>query len=59
LVSDKGFGIVAAADGSEHFFHQSVCAQFDSIYEAQTVTFEPGQSPKGPRAEKRARRVTH
>ena len=51
LVSDKGFGFVAAADGVEYFFHQSACAQFDSIREGQSVTFEPGQGPKGPRAE--------
>ena len=51
LVSDKGFGFVAAADGVEYFFHQSACAQFESIHEGQSVTFEPGQGPKGPRAE--------
>jgi cold shock CspA family protein len=26
LVSDKGFGFVAAQDGNEYFFHQSACA---------------------------------
>lgn len=51
LVSEKGFGFVAAADGGEYFFHQSACAQFDSMHEGQSVTFEPGQGPKGPRAE--------
>jgi cold shock protein len=51
LVRDKGFGFVAAADGSEYFFHQSACAEFDSVREGQSVTFEPGQGPKGPRAE--------
>ena len=51
LVSDKGFGFVAAADGSEYFFHQSSCAQFDTMREGQNVTFETGQGPKGPRAE--------
>lgn len=51
LVSDKGFGFVAGADGNEYFFHQSGCAQFDSLREGQNVTFEPGQGPKGPRAE--------
>jgi CspA family cold shock protein len=51
LVNDKGFGFVAAADGSEYFFHQSACDQFDSLREGQNVTFDAGQGPKGPRAE--------
>ena len=53
LVSEKGFGFLAAADGSEYFFHQSACngCQFDSLREGQAVTFETGQGPKGPRAE--------
>ena len=51
LVSDKGFGFVAAEDGSEDFFHQSACANFDSLREGQRVTFQAGQGPKGPRAE--------
>ena len=53
LVSDKGFGFVAAGDGSEYFFHQSACVgvQFDSLREGQAVTFEKSQGPKGPRAE--------
>ena len=51
LVSEKGFGFVAASDGSEYFFHQSACAQFETLREGQHVTFETGQGPKGPRAE--------
>ena len=51
LVSDKGFGFVAAEDGSEYFFHQSACAEFHSLREGQPVTFRTGQGPKGPRAE--------
>jgi CspA family cold shock protein len=53
LVSDKGFGFVAAQDGTEYFFHQSACTgvPFDSLREGQSVTFEKGQGPKGPRAE--------
>lgn len=53
LVSDKGFGFVAAEDGSEYFFHQSACTStpFDNMREGQAVTFERGQGPKGPRAE--------
>ena len=53
LVSDKGFGFIAAQDGSEYFFHQSGCVgmRFDDLREGQPVTFEKGQGPKGPRAE--------
>ena len=53
LVSDKGFGFVAAADGNEYFFHQSACVdgQFDQLREGQAVTFDAGQGPKGPRGE--------
>jgi cold shock protein len=53
LISDKGFGFVAASDGNEYFFHQSACAdgRFDQLREGQSVTFRTGQGPKGPRAE--------
>jgi cold shock protein len=53
LVSEKGFGFVAAQDGPEYFFHQSACngTRFDDLREGQSVTFEKGQGPKGPRAE--------
>lgn len=53
LVSDKGFGFILADDGNEYFFHNSACAStaFDSLREGQAVTFDPGQGPKGPRAE--------
>jgi len=53
LVTDKGFGFVAAQDGSEYFFHQSACegVRFDDLREGQSVSFEKGQGPKGPRAE--------
>jgi len=53
LVSDKGFGFVGAADGSEYFFHRSACStvRFEELQEGQTVKFTKGQGPKGPRAE--------
>ena len=53
LVSDKGFGFIAAGDGSEYFFHNSACSgvRFDELREGQNVTFDRGQGPKGPRAE--------
>lgn len=52
-LTDKGFGFIAASDGSEYFFHQSACSGigFDELREGQSVTFERGQGPKGPRAE--------
>jgi len=53
LVSDKGFGFVQTADGTEYFFHQSACVgvRFDDLREGQALTFDKGQGPKGPRAE--------
>lgn len=53
LVTDKGFGFIAAGDGNEYFFHSSACSgmSFDQLREGQNVTFERGQGPKGPRAE--------
>ncbi len=53
IVSDKGFGFILASDGNEYFFHNSACTQvgFDQLREGQSVAFERGQGPKGPRAE--------
>ena len=53
LVSDKGFGFIAAPDGNEYFFHTSACVgmRFDDLRQDQAVSFEKGQGPKGPRAE--------
>jgi CspA family cold shock protein len=53
IVGDKGFGFVAAGDGREYFFHRSACVDipFNELREGQSVTFEPGEGPKGPRAE--------
>jgi CspA family cold shock protein len=53
LVSDKGFGFIAAGDNIEYFFHQSACTQtaFDDLREGQAVTFDVGQGAKGPRGE--------
>jgi CspA family cold shock protein len=56
LVYDKGFGFIAASDGSDVFFHHSTVAdrQFDNLEEGQQVdyTVDPagGPSGKGPRA---------
>jgi CspA family cold shock protein len=52
LVHDKGFGFIAAGDGNEYFFHQSSCQiPFSELREGQSVTFDTGQGPKGPRGE--------
>ena len=52
-ITDKGFGFIAANDGTEYFFHQSACqgTRFDDLREGQEVTFDRGQGPKGPRGE--------
>jgi CspA family cold shock protein len=52
-LTDKGFGFIAASDGSEYFFHHTACSgvRFEDLREGQAVTFERGQGPKGPRAE--------
>ena len=52
-ITEKGFGFIASAEGTEYFFHQSACAgtPFDDLREGQAVSFTVGQGPKGPRAE--------
>jgi len=52
ILFEKGFGFVADDAGREYFFHQSACTNFQQLREGQNVTFEPGQGPKGPRAER-------
>jgi len=52
LVTEKGFGFIAG-DGAELFFHHSalVGITMEELQEGQSVEFEEGQGPKGPRAE--------
>ena len=44
LVSDKGFGFIAAEDGREYFFHQSGChgTSFSDPREGQAATLDRG-----------------
>lgn len=52
MLNDKGFGFITAEDGKEYFFHQSgVNYNFDHLKKGMSVTFEPGEGLKGPRAE--------
>lgn len=54
LKTDHGFGFIQdIKTGRELFFHKSAVrgAQFDELREQQAVQFEPGEGPKGPRAE--------
>ena len=53
VVSDRGFGFIAAEDGKEYFFHRSglqASLDFDRLVGGERVSFEVEQSPKGPRA---------
>jgi cold shock protein len=53
VVSDRGFGFIAAEDGKEYFFHRSgldSSLNFDSLNGGEAVTFEVEASQKGPRA---------
>ena len=53
LVSERGFGFIAADDGKEYFFHRSALApslDFDRLTGGEKVQFEIEQDPKGARA---------
>ena len=53
LVSERGFGFIAADDGKEYFFHRSALQptlDFDRLAGGEKVQFEIEQDPKGARA---------
>jgi CspA family cold shock protein len=53
LVSDRGFGFIAAEDGKEYFFHRTgldSSVNFDSLAGGERVEFDIEPSQKGPRA---------
>jgi CspA family cold shock protein len=53
VISDRGFGFIAAEDGKEYFFHRGALddtLDFDRLAGGEKVEFEVEQSPKGPRA---------
>ncbi len=50
VISERGFGFIAAEDGKEYFFHRDNTDGFDSLRGGEKVTFEVESNPKGPRA---------
>jgi len=52
LVTDKGFGFIAG-DRGDLFFHHSALQNttIEALQVGQTVEYEEGTGPKGPRAE--------
>ena len=53
LRADKGFGFIKDHKGQDYFFHQSAIygEGIGDLREGDSVEFEVGQGPKGPRAE--------
>jgi CspA family cold shock protein len=55
VVSDRGFGFIAAEDGKEYFFHRDgleASLNFDRLTGGEKVTFDIEASQKGPRAQR-------
>ncbi|HEU5325207.1 MAG TPA: cold shock domain-containing protein [Candidatus Limnocylindria bacterium] len=53
VISERGFGFIAAPDGKEYFFHKdglTSSLDFDRLVGGESVTFEVEAGPKGPRA---------
>jgi cold shock protein len=50
---DKGFGFIKDDSGKDYFFHQSAVygEGLENLREGDSVEFEVGEGPKGPRAE--------
>jgi CspA family cold shock protein len=50
---EKGFGFIKDDQGNEYFFHQSAVygEGLKDLREGDSVEFDVGEGPKGPRAE--------
>jgi len=52
IIADKGFGFIEGERGDIFFHHSSlVDTTIEALQEGQTVEYEEGRGPKGPRAE--------
>jgi CspA family cold shock protein len=51
--ADKGFGFIKDTSGKDYFFHQSAIygEGIADLREGDSVEFDVGEGPKGPRAE--------
>jgi len=53
VISERGFGFIAAPDGKEYFFHKdglTSSLDFDRLVGGESVSFDIEASPKGDRA---------
>jgi CspA family cold shock protein len=53
VISERGFGFIAAEDGKEYFFHRDgleASLDFDRLTGGERVQFNVQSGPKGPRA---------
>ena len=53
VISERGFGFIAAPDGKEYFFHKDGLTDsldFDRLSSGESVSFEVQTGPKGDRA---------
>lgn len=52
LVRDRGFGFIESDGGQDLFFHRSELqgVTFELLKEGQSIEFEKGEGPKGPKA---------
>ena len=53
-LTDKGFGFIEQSNGQDLFFHSSSLtnARYEELREGQMVSYDLGQGPKGPCAER-------
>jgi len=51
--AEKGFGFIKDTTGKEYFFHRSAVygEGLEDLREGDSVEFDLGEGPKGPRAE--------